>query len=197
MVSYKETLPISISSLFHGFSVLLSKQLFINFSTKKHFKLTQKTSKVIFFLILASGGLFYVSQHQIYPGSGNNCLGKNTVAMYGQDNFLYCPNTLLVSNLNITDTSLGVSVQTVLGVNEESFSIVDTQTLNETESIRIDYSGKTYWYFNMNPNSSVSMSFTEITSESLTLSVDDDDLMDIPLGSSSSLVSVRFFTFLF
>ena len=130
----------------------------------------------------------------MYSGNGNGCLAKNTVALYGEDNVLYCPNTFIVSSLNVTDTSFSTIAITTPNITKKEMEIVSSNTLQSPVlSIYLDYQAETFWWFNLNTNSKLDISFIGITSSHLSLVIDDDDVVpEIPSGDSSFEFLVRF-----
>jgi uncharacterized membrane protein len=149
---------------------------------------------VLFFSVF---GLYLLNNSQLYQGSGNNCLSKNTISMYGQDNFLYCPNTYTIATLNITDPYFQISAVT-FNVSKEEMTIQETQNITSPQLALYLEPNEVYWYFNLNSNSSLLLNFVNVTSSYLSLTLDDDDSIlpdGIPLGDSSATILVRFVFF--
>jgi len=161
-------LPCSFRSLFHGLSLLAV-------------------------MLLSLGvwvALWQINYHEHYRGR-SDCFAGNTIGLNGGgDNFLYCPNTHIVQNVNI-------SYPYLLSTYSYNTSAEHIPLLNTTnnfywdDSIYIEGDDDENWWLNFNPGTSVHIEFTKMNaSVPATLFIDDDDAFVIPPGNSSFTFSV-------
>ena len=134
----------------------------------------------------AAVGMWRINYHELYEGGMNDCFAGNTIGSYGQDTFLYCPNTSIISKVNISSTFVYGLVSVIdLPASQIQFS-GSTYTEVDYQSIYIDDDDEeTEWYFTFNPGTSLLMNFTQILPDAgIYLQIDDEDVgYDIPSGS--------------
>jgi len=160
-----EKIPCSILSIFHGISVV-----------------------IVLSLILGTWvALWQINYNEHYKGNHNDCFAGNTITTYGHDNAMYCPNTKIVSSMNIT--MFGKRATASIYKQPPSDIPLDGQrNWTHTEAIYIDDDDEELaWWFNINPGSYVDVTFSQIPDGSkLVLQVDDDDTYSIPPGDEGA-----------
>jgi len=114
----------------------------------------------------------------MYLGN-NKCFAGNTIATYGGgDCALYCPNTNIVSSSNFSALFRSDLVTYAYHIPPEEIELSGSKTWNSVQSIYLDDDDEEIgWWFNMNPGSSVNMTFDLwMDTDEVYMQIDDEDV---------------------
>jgi len=155
--------PCSLRSLFHGLSLVTVMLLCLGLWVS----------------------LWQINYHEHYRGR-SACRAGNTIGVNGGgDNFLYCPNTRIVANGNIT-APYPLTLHHYNTTADNIPLLNTTNTFTWSQSLWIEDDDDENWWLNFNPGSSVFVEFTNMNgSVPATLFIDDDDAFVIPAGNST------------
>lgn len=111
------------------------------------------------FSVLSLAG---INRLQFYDAEENECWAQNSSAFYGEDNILYCPNTFVVSEVVIQDTSARISAYVTKGVPKKSNNTFPTYRSGLYSG---DSGDSVDWYFAANPGSELFIAFINVQSD--------------------------------
>ena len=138
--------------------------------------------------------MWQINYNEMYLGN-NKCFAGNTIAMYGGDSYVYCPNTKIVSNLNASSFYAPSTAIQGYFATPNDFEIVGTSAYRATLEFSIDDDDEEIgWFFNFNPGTFVEMTFN-VTQPDIFIQVDDEDFgFTIPVNDTTKVATVKYDT---
>lgn len=130
--------------------------------------------------------LWQINYKELYAGN-NPCFSGNTISTYGEDCMMYCPNTNIISSLNATKFSINTVIFSYNKTASEIPITSEPKVFSQFEYIYIDDDDEEIgWWFNLNPGSTIDMTFN-VTTDQVYIQIDDEDVgYTIPSGETGS-----------
>eukprot|EP01094_Clydonella_sp_ATCC50884_P001309 TRINITY_DN1098_c0_g1_i1.p1 TRINITY_DN1098_c0_g1~~TRINITY_DN1098_c0_g1_i1.p1 ORF type:complete len:392 (-),score=102.16 TRINITY_DN1098_c0_g1_i1:46-1047(-) len=134
------------------------------------------------FAVLSLAG---INRLQFYDAEENECWAQNASAFYGEDNILYCPNTFIVSEVQISDSALNSFLMAYV-VDEKPPKAEKTFPPEEYHFNTGDSGGQIDWYFLANEGSQLQIAMWDLDSD-ITLSINHKNKQKIPKGQDTNV----------